>query len=541
MTVQSPQEALDVVKQALVEAQTAHAAALAPLSKGEIRELTTYLYPVLVTQNNVGHTLTDRGTGRRLVDLLERMDRNALINAADALVPLSDPAVLEQLRHYPDKGSVSVEGVTGRVIARIETPAGAILIGGKEPNTYQLDTLRDVAAVIDLGGENTFYEGTTSLDRPVLAVINLGGRNVYSGSRPGIQGGTILGVSMVLNAEGNNVYEARDLAQGSCIGGVGIVLDLGGDNRYHGFRRVQGHALAGLGILISRGSGNDHHAAMWAQGFGGPLGFGLVDDLAGSDHYYCGGYYPNSYKPETPGYEGCGQGVGAGIRQVADGGVGVLLNGGGHNTYEFDYLSHGGGYWCAVGFARDFGPENKCLICRKAFNGGERTERLFQRFGCGWGCHYALGFCFGDAGSNTYEGTIMGTGMAWDCSVGVLCNFAGKNHFEATGGLVQGCGAQGSLGILYEYGADAEYDGYGQGYASSNLTYHNPSSCGGNFSFLVNYGANAKFGCGADAYSVIQRGAAGGFLISRPTHDEAADTAAKPDGAKPEEKTTAGP
>jgi hypothetical protein len=268
---------------------------------------------------------------------------------------------------------------------------------------------------------------------------------------------------------------------------------------------------------------------MWAQGFGAPLGFALVENLGGHDHYYCGGLYPNSYKPETPGYEGCGQGVGAGIRQVANGGVGVLLNGGGHNVYEFDYLSHGGGYWCAVGFARDFGPGNKYLICRKAFNGGERTEQSFQRFGCGWGCHYALGFCFGDGGDDTYEGTIMGTGMAWDCSVGVLCNFGPKIHCEATGGLTQGCGAQGSLGILYHYGDDSVYDGYGQGYASPSITYHKPSDCGGNFSFLVNYGGNNSYGCGADEYSYNERGAAGGFLISRPRQDQAGTTAKTPD------------
>ena len=55
--------------------------------------------------------------------------------------------------------------------------------------------------------------------------------------------------------------------------------------------------------------------------------------------------------------------------------------------------------------------------------------------------------------------------------------------------------------------------------------------CGGNFSFLVDYGKNAKFGCGADAYSLIQRGESGGFLISRPRHEDARQ------GEKPETKT----
>ncbi len=198
----------------------------------------------------------------------------------------------------------------------------------------------------------------------------------------------------------------------------------------------------------------------------------------------------------------------------------MLLNGGGHNVYEFDYLSHGGGYWCGLGFARDFGGYSKRLIARKNFYGGERTESLFQRFGCGWGCHYAQGFCFDDKGHSTFEGSIMGSGMGWDCSVGALCVFGGDNHFEAANSLVQGCGAQGSLGILYQYGDGSEFKGYGQGYASSNLTYHNANDCGGNFSFLVSYGTGNTFGCGAEEHSIIQRGTSGGFLISRPRHDQ---------------------
>ena len=49
------------------------------MTSSEIRELAQNLYPVLVGQNNVGHTLDDRGTGRRLCDLMEKMDRDALL------------------------------------------------------------------------------------------------------------------------------------------------------------------------------------------------------------------------------------------------------------------------------------------------------------------------------------------------------------------------------------------------------------------------------------------------------------------------------
>jgi len=534
----SPEQALDIIKQSIVKAQIYYCAAIAPLSKSELRELETHLVPVLSTQNNVGHTLADRGTGRRMCDLIEKMDRESLHAAAEALAPITDVRLLEQLKSLPDTGDVKVPGVSGKVVSRIETPAGAIVIGGKDSNIYQLDQMRDVAVVIDLGGNDAYQDGTVGRDRPVLVVVDLEGNDVYRGNKPGIQGGAVLGVSMLLDYSGDDVYQVQDVGQGAALAGVGILIDYAGNDRYTGFRRVQGNAIGGIGILLDRAGKDDYHAALWAQGVGGPLGFALLDDLSGNDHYYCGGQWRNSYYPETPGMEGWGQGVGEGIRQVADGGIGVILDGAGDDVYEFDYLSHGGGYWCGLGFARDFGGSDQRLICRTAYNGGPRTQTSFQRFGCGWGCHYALGFCFDDAGNDVYEGSIMGTGMAWDCSMGVLCDFAGNDQYKATQGLTQGTGAQMGFGVLFDYMGDDVYEGYGQGYASTNLTYHDPHSCGGNFGWLIDYGGKDKYGCGAENNCYIQRGDVGGFLIDRPRKDEIEPTAtADPSKAAPSTAT----
>ena len=119
----SPEQALDAIQQAITEAQTAYCAALAPLDKSEIQQLQTYLVPVLTTQNQVGHTLSDRGTGRQLCDLMEKMDRSALLDAANALAPIADVRLLEQLKSLPEDGDVKVAGVTGRVVAKIDTPS----------------------------------------------------------------------------------------------------------------------------------------------------------------------------------------------------------------------------------------------------------------------------------------------------------------------------------------------------------------------------------------------------------------------------------
>jgi hypothetical protein len=221
-----------------------------------------------------------------------------------------------------------------------------------------------------------------------------------------------------------------------------------------------------------------------------------------------------------------------------------LLDDGGHDVYEFDYIAHGGGYWCGVGFARDFGGDNQYIgSTYKAYDGGPRSQPEFQRFGCGFGCHYSLGFCFDDSGNSYYRGTIMNQGFGWDCSVGVLCDFGGKNKYEAppSGNSAQGQGAQCSLGVLFDYGGHDTYIGYGQGFANPGINYHAQPECGGNFSFLVDYGDNNTYGCGAQNGTYIQRGSAGGFIIDRPAHAATTENAKSPKpGPKIEQTTKAG-
>jgi hypothetical protein len=517
----SPEQALDVLKQAMTKASTAYATAIAPLSQTEITYLRQRLYLILTGQGSIGHTLWDRSSGRYLCDLLEKMDHRALFDAADALVPLNDARLLAELAKIPDKGDIKVEGVSGTVLQTVDAPAGKIVVGGRGNNVYELGKMTGVCTVIDLGGNDVYREGTASPQRPILVIVDLLGNDRYEGTQPGIQGGAMLGISMLVDAAGDDVYDAKDIAQGSAVGGVGILIDRAGNDCYRGFRRVQGQALVGVGILLDRAGKDDYHAAMWAQGFGGPLGFGLLDDIKGNDHYYCGGMWRTSYYPETQGYEAWGQGVGAGLRGVADGGIGVILDGNGDDLYEYDYFAQGGGYWLGAGFARDFGGNDRRLgSTQKEYDDSHRVQPIFGRFTCGFGCHYAIGFCFDDTGDDTYGGTIMGLGFSWDCSNGFLCDFDGNDRYEATGGLTEGDGAQAGLGVLLDYRGNDIYQGHNQGYASPWISYHSLPRCGGNFSFLIDYGGTDTYGCGIQNNSYTSRGCESGFLIDRPLQEE---------------------
>ena len=211
--------------------------------------------------------------------------------------------MLEQLKSLPDDKELKADGVSGTLAAKLDTPAGAIIIGGKGQNTYQLDKMRDVACVIDLGGNDTYADGTSALDRPVLVVIDLAGNDIYRGSKPGIQGGAVLGVSMLLDLGGRRHVSGP--GRGPRLGAwpaSASLIDYAGNDATAACAACKDRPSAALGILIDRGGNDDYHAAMWAQGFGGPLGFGLLDDLDGNDHYYCGGMWRDSY-PETPGWK----------------------------------------------------------------------------------------------------------------------------------------------------------------------------------------------------------------------------------------------
>ncbi|MDR0327448.1 MAG: hypothetical protein LBI05_04035 [Planctomycetaceae bacterium] len=526
----TPMEALVEVKRCLLAAASAHAQAFASLTPAELTELNKAFVETFVGKGCVnGHTIPARSVGRKHVDIMDRANKAALYDGAEALIPLTNTALLDLLLQLPDDALPQVM-MSGQKFQRLTTAAGDIIIGGRGKNSYDLDSpeMREVICVISRGEDDSFREGTCNMNRPVMVIIAMGKKNTFVGKQPGIQGGSVMGISMLLDRSEFSTYSAEDVAQGSTMGGVGILINYSGTNHYKALRRVQGHALEGLGMLIDRGKGNaTYKASLWAQGFGAPNGFGVLSNSGGgNNHYYCGGYYPDSY-PEHPGYDGWGQGIGAGIRQVANGGIGVILSGTGDDVYEVDYFGHGGGYWLGVGIARDFGGSDiRYGTTITTYDGrprpGPGVQARWTRFANGFGCHYALGFCFDDGGNDVYGGQIMGTGMAWDLSYGVLCDFNGSGKYTATGNMTQGVGAEASIGILFSYGGNDTFASRSQGLASSNVTYHPPAS-GGNFSFLINYGGENTYGSKVARHSYAQRGSAG-FVIDRPTETEAASS-----------------
>lgn len=523
----NPNDAIEQLKTALVEAASHHAKAVAPMSKNDLAAVMNESHSIFCGQVQNGHTINSRGRGQYLIDAMGKMNKVALYDAGEVVLSLLNERTLTELANidFASLEKTRIEG--GQVVGLIATEAGDILIGDSNRTVWDLDKYPKACCIIDLGGDDVYREGSCVLNRPLLIVLDFGkGNDEYTGKNYAIQAGAVLGVTMWYDDGGNDSYLAKDICQGSAIGGFAALINEGGNDKYVGFRRAQGAALCGFGLLIDRAGDDDYRAALIAQGFGAPGGFGALVDKDGKDHYYVGGYFFDSY-PEHPGYDGWGQGVGAGIRRVACGGIGLILDGGGDDAYEYDYFGHGGGYWMGVGIARDFGGDDiRYGATSTMYDGSRRREQRWQRFGAGFGCHYAVGYLFDDSGNDVYGGTIMSVGMGWDLGAGFLVDFEGADVFEATGGLTQGCGGEGSIGAIMNFRGDDTYRGNYQGYASGQLSYHAPSNCGANFSFVVDHGGKDVYGGTTNSRrpipnnAITVRGYSTGLVIDRPSPSE---------------------
>jgi len=169
--------------QLLLRARQGFEASLAPLTPAERDELQAKLFTQSTGPGAEAPFFADQKEGRRVCDLLEKLDRVSLMRSGEALAGLTDPAFLAKL------SATGKKLTAGKDTVIVKSPAGNILFGGAGPNEYRLEELADVCAVIDIGGDDTYLDGAVSPTRPVLAVIDLGGNDTYKGTLPGIRAG----------------------------------------------------------------------------------------------------------------------------------------------------------------------------------------------------------------------------------------------------------------------------------------------------------------------------------------------------------------
>jgi len=427
----------------------------------------------------------------RFYRLVLKLDIPRLLNAAAEVarpLDLETLAALDkktgELGRYPKGWVVHKE----KNLTVIDTPSGRVLIGGTKDNIYT----GDAALILDFGGNDKYlnHAGGSSRLNPFSVVIDMSGDDVYSATDDFAQGAGLLGGGFLVDLEGNDRYMAKSFSQGTGILGVGILADLAGRDQYNAIVVSQGAGSFGIGMLAEGGGDDTYFGNYFVQGAGDIKGIGVIVEAAGNDDYLVGGLHEDMRAPGKS-YKSMSQGFGYGVRPWesfvgASGGIGIIAEAEGNDTYVADYFAQGSSYWFALGILDDRKGNDRYISGRYSQGAGihlsagvlidgEGDDVYFADFGVAQGCghDYGIGFLLDNGGNDCYISGTIAQGGGNDNGIGVLSDNGGNDEYFLKS-LGQGRGNFeptrdiGSFGLLFDTGGT---DKYSQGAKNNSLNY----------------------------------------------------------------------
>ena len=366
-----------------------------------------------------------------------------------------------------NKNLVNFDSIT------FETSLGLIQLGGKESHHYN----NQAAITIDLGGNDTYFNAGNAhglWNQSFRLIIDLEGNDLYCG-----QTATgIWGFGLVWDEKGNDRYRSSDAALGCGLFGTGLLIDRSGNDFYQSDTLAQGAAAFGYGLLLDQEGNDRYRVALQGQGFAGVNGLGILADYTGNDHYKAGGKY-RDYDRFPNRTLSLSQGFSIGYRPFAPGGVGILFDQKGNDSYHCDVYGQGCSYWYSGGFLID--------------GQGNDTYDAYQ-YAQGTGIHLSVGLLKDNQGNDRYlnrNGLAQGSGH--DFAVGLLWDKKGTDHYESKDSS-QGCAINNAVGILCDKEGKDDYklrnskQAIGQGYGGFS-----PQRGIGSLGFLIDPSGNNTF------------------------------------------------
>lgn len=312
------------------------------------------------------------------------------------------------------------------------TPYGRISIGGDGRDYHEFD---DYFVLIDLGGDDVYRGPVGATTRPDIGIslcLDLAGDDTYdydSITCPS-QGAGVLGCGVLYDAWGDDSYTSKQLAQGAGFFGTGVIYDGDGTDTYTMEVSGQGAGFFGHGLAFDSGEGDDTYRLYGeGQGFGGCNGVGILANWAGDEYYYAEPYASvvdrGDYHSGMEINVSNAQGVGSGRRGDGTdghswaGGLGLIADINGDDTYEAGNFSLGTGYWFGTGLMYDK-------------NGDDLYKSVY--FTQASGAHYCIGAIIDEAGDDRHDlfgnaGAALSFG--WDFSVNLLVDKAGDDYYKA--------------------------------------------------------------------------------------------------------------
>jgi len=368
---------------------------------------------------------------------------------------------------------------------RLPTPWGTVLIDHHTTGEQQAD---DPLLIVRIGS-NTPLRGTvgaTGRRRPLSVALLLDGTPAVGCAADDDLRGCgnmavatgILGCGIVYAAgDQATTYRTQGWGMGAGVFGLGALIDEGGDDNYRMRFAGMGAAFFGAGLLLDA-AGTDRYTLEEGdgQGFGGPGGIGVLADRSGDDAYYV---EPDAAKAGRADYHSdykvaANNAQGAGIGRRGDGsdghawagGLGVLLDVDGNDTYRAGNFSQGIGYWYGTGLLWDGGGDDE-------YRGVYYTQ--------GAGAHFAIGALIDEGGNDTHvleQNAGAGLGFGWDVVQAQLIDRGtGNDRYEARIDSM-GLATKRSTAIFIDEGGDDTYvldeNARGLGDRDDDPTYSKP-------------------------------------------------------------------
>jgi hypothetical protein len=397
---------------------------------------------------DIGFELTDAlDYAPELDDVAHEVDEASLWYGGLKVV-----AALDGARHALEKVMKEVKDVPAFTFDW-QTPIGWVRIRGTGNDTTDGT---DSFLIVDLGGDDT-YTGSVAATSPgvsVSALLDLSGNDTYKGTDAPCQGAGLCGVGVLLDVAGDDRYEAIQCSQGFGQVGLGVLIDLAGNDRYESRYSSQGAGIQGIGLLLDAAGNDSYRVHSDGQGFGGAGGVGVLADRSGNDAYEAVRDPAITGRPSYHGELKVGvsnaQGVGLGRRGDGSdghswaGGLGMLIDIEGDDTYTAGNWSMGTGYWFGTGILYD---------------GGGNDEYHGVWWSQGSAAHFAIGALIDEAGNDKHLVEADGhnsLAFAHDFGIALHVDLGGDDLYETpAGGL--GYAINRSVAMLIDVGGNDTY------------------------------------------------------------------------------------
>jgi len=347
-----------------------------------------------------------------------------------------------------------------------------------------IHTQTDAMLTIDLGGRDR-YEGRVGAGVGYASVfVDVAGNDVYEPKDASLGAG-IFGIGIGRDLAGNDTYRTKSLSLGAAIAGVGAWIDSAGDDDYRSISLSQGWGMFGEGIQMDIAGNDTYHIDIQGQGSARTNGVGLLVDRDGSDIYKAGGRLLNTPLFSDVHYS-FSQGFGMGYREDtggAPGGVGMLTDLSGADTYIADTYAQGASYWFSAGSLFDAGGHDTYTAYHYAQSSAMHMTSAFlfdlagddvyaMKFGASHaiGHDYSVAFLLDRQGNDNYFSRSSQPGLGNANGVGIFLDAAGDDRYQGPPGVGNSSRGFGSFGLFMD---GSGQDQYLDGLADSEATVKN--------------------------------------------------------------------